>query len=291
MLAAAVHTLQRIIALDCHFAAVFTVPDRDAVPPPQLAADAPVLDVFQPVVIHLGEAVGHDLDLALAYNLEGGFCQRLNAYEPLGGDHRLDQLTTALRAWDGHFVRFFFDHQPGLAHILPELLAAGKAFHSLVRTAIFIYVGILIQHGNKLQVVFLRQGIVVRVMGRGNLQGASAKLARDILVCDHRDLASQDGDDHFTPDVFLVAFILRVDTNSRVPQDRLRARGGYRDVVFRVISKDILEEVQHAHFITVIHLKVRYCCLQLGRPVDHPGTAVDQAFFIKADEGFAYRAG
>ena len=41
--------------------AVGAVPDRDAVPPPELAADAPVADVLHPVEVDLGEALGEDL--------------------------------------------------------------------------------------------------------------------------------------------------------------------------------------------------------------------------------------
>ena len=43
------------------------IPDRDAVAPPDLAADAPVLDVLQPVQVDLGPAVRVELDVAVAH--------------------------------------------------------------------------------------------------------------------------------------------------------------------------------------------------------------------------------
>ena len=46
---------------DDHLAAILAVPDRDAVSPPQLAADAPVTDVFHPVQVDLGETFGDDV--------------------------------------------------------------------------------------------------------------------------------------------------------------------------------------------------------------------------------------
>jgi len=38
--------------------------------PPQLAADAPIADVFQPVVIYFRKALGHDLDTPVAHRLQ-----------------------------------------------------------------------------------------------------------------------------------------------------------------------------------------------------------------------------
>ena len=57
-------------------AAVVAVPCRDLMAPPQLTADAPVAGVLHPVQIVLGEALGHELDLALFHALDGGLCQR-----------------------------------------------------------------------------------------------------------------------------------------------------------------------------------------------------------------------
>src|SRR5690606_38403110 len=47
------------------------IPDGDAVAPPQLAADAPVLDVLQPVQVSLFPALGEEADDAL---LHGALC-------------------------------------------------------------------------------------------------------------------------------------------------------------------------------------------------------------------------
>ena len=50
-------------------AAIVAVPGGDLVAPPQLAADAPVTATLHPVHIVLGEALGHELDLALFHAL------------------------------------------------------------------------------------------------------------------------------------------------------------------------------------------------------------------------------
>ena len=49
------------------------IPCRNAVPPPDLAADAPVLDVFHPVEISLGPTLRIELDRAVADRLDCGF--------------------------------------------------------------------------------------------------------------------------------------------------------------------------------------------------------------------------
>ena len=77
-------------------AAVVAVPSGDLVAPPQLAADAPVAAALHPVDVVLGEALGHELDLALLDALNGRLCQRLHLDEPLFGDHRLNDRVAAV---------------------------------------------------------------------------------------------------------------------------------------------------------------------------------------------------
>src|SRR5581483_984170 len=81
--------------------AIRAIPDRDAMPPPQLPADAPILDVLEPVVIDLLESFGHNFDSSVFHGFERGLCQRLDLDEPLSRDHRLDDFTAALRAREG----------------------------------------------------------------------------------------------------------------------------------------------------------------------------------------------
>ena len=66
------------------------VPDRDLVAPPELARDAPGLDVLEPVVIGLLARLGDDLGAPVAHRVEGGANDLLGIDEPLVGEHRLD---------------------------------------------------------------------------------------------------------------------------------------------------------------------------------------------------------
>src|SRR3982751_3314089 len=69
---------------------VRTVPGRDAMAPPQLAGNAPGLDVLEPVEPRLRPAFGYDPDLALARRLDHRLHQRCGVDIPLVGQPRLD---------------------------------------------------------------------------------------------------------------------------------------------------------------------------------------------------------
>src|SRR3972149_9304377 len=87
--------------------AVFARPHWNAMPPPQLAADAPVLDVLpiHPVEVHFLETLWNDLDLSVLHCHIRFFGQRLNLHVPLCRDHRLPYFSPALRPWNGGGIR------------------------------------------------------------------------------------------------------------------------------------------------------------------------------------------
>ncbi|MNI07776.1 hypothetical protein D3C73_607910 [compost metagenome] len=80
-----------------YFPCGFGVPGRNAVAPPQLAGDAPVADVLNPVQIGFLKTFRYEVDAAAVFlgsnRLLG---QRLHLYEPLGGQIRLDYSTGTL---------------------------------------------------------------------------------------------------------------------------------------------------------------------------------------------------
>ncbi len=106
--------------------------------PPELARDAPILDVFHPVEIYPGEVFGYDADATVVNCFERCFGKRFGAYEPLCGDHRFNHLTTALRARYSEQVRFFLDDQTGAAHVLPDIMACFVAILPGIRSAICV---------------------------------------------------------------------------------------------------------------------------------------------------------
>ena len=100
MLAAALFALGGVFALDVDVAALVAVPRGDLVAPPQLAGNAPVMHVFHPVDIGLGEALRHELDRAVVHDADGLLGKRLHLDEPLRGDEGLDVVVAAIAGAD-----------------------------------------------------------------------------------------------------------------------------------------------------------------------------------------------
>ena len=107
--------------------AVGPVPDGDAVSPPELAADAPVADVFHPVVVVAFEAFGHDPDAAVLDGGDGGFGEGFCFDEPLGAEEGFDDGVAALTVADFVDVRLVADDEAGGVHVLPEFFAGFEA--------------------------------------------------------------------------------------------------------------------------------------------------------------------
>ena len=70
--------------------AVGIIPNRDLMPPPQLARDAPRLDILQPVEIGLLARLWHDLGRARTHGLQRRLDDLGGVHKPLIGQHRLD---------------------------------------------------------------------------------------------------------------------------------------------------------------------------------------------------------
>ena len=77
------------------------MPDGNAVAPPELARDAPVANIFEPLQQDGALIVGDDLDQSVENDFGGGLGERLHFQEPLRGDARLDDGFAAVAGADG----------------------------------------------------------------------------------------------------------------------------------------------------------------------------------------------
>ena len=197
-------------------------------------------------------------------------------------------------------VRLLFDDQPRGAHIGPEFFAGLEAIHARVGAAVLVDMGGFIQHGDDLQPVAFPDLEVVGVVAGGDLQRPGAELAVHILVGDDGDFAPQDGHDGLFADELLVARVLGVDGHGGIAQDGLRAGGRHRDVRRfsvgaglrrAIISDHVLEVVQRALLLVVLHLQIGDGGFQPRGPVDQPRAAVNQPFFVQAHKGFTHGFG
>ncbi len=117
-------------------AAIAAMPRRNAMPPPQLARDAPVADVVHPFVIGLRPVFGDELDARRLHRRDGLFGQRLGVHEPLRGDQRLHDSLAAIALADGQRVRLDLFQQAQLLQIRHDAVARFEAVEAGVGTAL-----------------------------------------------------------------------------------------------------------------------------------------------------------
>src|ERR1035438_4420057 len=106
------------------FGAILASPRGDAMSPPQLTRDAPVVDVLHPVEINLFVIFGNDGDLAALDGFDRFLRERLNFDKPLLGEARLNDGSAALALAEGESVVFFADKKTLLLQIGEHALAS-----------------------------------------------------------------------------------------------------------------------------------------------------------------------
>src|SRR5699024_1995233 len=84
-----------LVRADTDHFAVGAVPHRDAMPPPQLAADAPVMHAVDPLEVAGGHLRGVQPHPAVAHRISGRLGQRSDLDEPLLGQTWFDDAVAA----------------------------------------------------------------------------------------------------------------------------------------------------------------------------------------------------
>ena len=114
MCASAFWTLARILDGYDHLATVITIPCRNTVSPPELAADTPVTDIIGPVEVCLVHTLWKKLDLTVLYTFNCRFDHLIHLYEPLLLNHWLNSCVTSvvytyiMRMWYDFYKKTFF---------------------------------------------------------------------------------------------------------------------------------------------------------------------------------------
>ena len=101
--------------------------------PPELARDAPGLDVLHPVEIGLLPALRDDCGPPFAHAGDRGLGQRLGVHVPLVGQERLDRHAAAVAVRDGMRVLLRLLDQLALLHHRDDALARGEAVEPVER--------------------------------------------------------------------------------------------------------------------------------------------------------------
>ena len=140
------------------------------------------------------------------------------------------------------------------------------------------------------QVVGLTHGVIVGIVGRGDLNEAGTEVGVDVPILKDGNLAVDDGElDGLTHKGGLLG-VLRRDGNARVAEHGLGARGGDDDVVLAVdrLGQRVAQVPQVALLVLVLGLVVRDGGGAVGAPVDDALAAIDQAVMIPVAEDLAH---
>ncbi len=267
-----------LVRADADRLAAGAVPDRDAVAPPQLARDAPVVHVVDPVEVALGHLPRVDRHPAVAHRVAGGPGQRLDLDPPLERQPRLDGGPAARAVPDGVDVGALLGDDPALlAQRADDRRARLEAVQALERP-VHGDDAALVHDRDRLKAVPLADREVVRVVGRGDLDRAGAELRVDVRVRDDRDGAV--GERQLDPpaDQVPVPLVVGVDGHRGVAEHRLGA-GGRHD--HGLVALAVLQRDQLAVVVLVVHLDVGDGGQAARAPVDDPLGAVDQLVVVE----------
>ena len=278
--AAGAAALGRLLGDDRLLAGV-AVPDRDPVPPPELARDAPGPDLPHPVEVDALPLRRGDPHLVALDHLDRGLRQLVHAAEPLQRDQRLDPLAGAVREGDRVDV--------GLLGAQPALLAQ-RGDHRLLRLggghpgeALARLLGhppVRADHADLLEPVPAADLEVVGVVAGGDLQRPGAELGVDVLVGDDRQAAADQRQHAVLADQVGVALVVGVDRDRGVGEHRLRAHRGDGQHPVGALDR-VVDRVERVLDLAVLDLEVGDRRVRARVPVDHVVVAVDVALVVE----------
>ena len=271
-------------------AAVLAVEHGDAVAPPQLARDAPVLEVLHPGGVGLRPARGVERDLAGVDRIERRPLELVNGHKPLLRKPRLQCGVATVAVHDGVIEVLDVIEQVVLLEPLDDGLAALVAVHAGELAVAFDDHRVLVEDVDLRQVVSLTHGVVVGVVGRSNLNEAGTEVGVDMPILKDGDLTVDDGKlDGLAHEGGLLG-VLRGNGDARVAEHGLGARSGDDDVVLAVdrLGQRVTQVPKVALLVLVLGLVVRDGGGAVGAPVDDALAAVDQAVVVPVAEDLAH---
>ena len=173
---------------------------------------------------------------------------------------------------------------------LDDGLAALVAVHASKLAVALDDHRVLVEDIDLRQVVSLTHGVIVGVVGRGDLNEAGTKVGIDMPILKDGDLTVDDGKlDGLAHEGGLLG-VLRGDGDARVAEHGLGARGGNDDVILAVdrLGQRVAQVPQVALLVLIFGLVVRDGGGAVGAPVDDALAAVDQTVVVPVAKDLAY---
>ena len=160
--------------------------------PPQLARDAPVVNVAHPLEVGLLVLLRRKADVTFFDGSDGHVGERLNLDEPLRGQRALDDVARAFAATDGVGVLLDFDELAARFQIGDDAFACDVAVQSRVVASCCVQVRRVVHHIDGRKIVALAECEVVRIVCGCDLHCAGAELRAYPIVGNDRDDAAGD---------------------------------------------------------------------------------------------------
>ena len=153
--------------------------------PPELAADAPILNVLQPMLVNRFPTLRAKMNRTIRANRGTRFFHLGILQEPLLAQAGLDRHAGPLAESNRAFMRFFLRQKPALREQLGRFLARHKAIEAVeLRNTGTIDPAVGMQDVDHRQAVPLTDLEVDFVMRRGHFQNAGAEFRIDPRIAD-----------------------------------------------------------------------------------------------------------
>ncbi len=263
--------------------------------PPELAADAPVLDVAHPLIESLVPVRGHELHTPALHRCRGLGGQWRDADVPLQGEIRLDHRSGAIAARRHELVRLDALDQPIAFQLRDDALASLEAIQpteAFGHQVIEMCVGR--ENVDQRQTVALPDRVVIEIMSRRYLDAAGTESRVDEAVGDDGYLPPCQRQLDAAPDQVPITLIRRVHSHGTVAEHGLRTRGRHDDprgcaaTVLRAAER-IAQVPELALLLLGQHFQVRQCGAQHGVPVDQAFAPIDEALLVQPHESLRDR--
>ena len=253
--------------------------------PPQLAADTPVLDIFQPVLVRVLIFGRIELQFIIHYRRQSHVGKVLHLQEPLHGKLRFDGHIGTFGETYLVGIGFHFFQQSGSSQVLLNLLAHIETVHADIQAGSFTKRSVIIEDVDARQVILFTQHVVVHIMGRGYLQATGTELDVYIIVLNDRNHASYQRNNHLLALQPSILGVIRIDTHGSISHDGFGTGGSNHCITsFGVTFYHVLQIVQLAVFFLVDNFLVTKSSQRLRVPVHHADTTVNQTFVIQVDK-------
>ncbi|KAF5061212.1 hypothetical protein DSECCO2_317500 [anaerobic digester metagenome] len=183
-----------------------------------------------------------------------------------------------------------FEQQSLRLQIVQNGFSGRIAVQSLISVALFVDPAFLIHHDDLLETMAQPDLVVIGIVGRRDLDAARTKVHVHIGIRDDRNLPVRQRQPDRLSDQVTEPFIFRMNRHGRIPQHRLRTRGGNFQIA-GAIGEWVLDVPEMAVSFLILHFCIGNRGQALGAPVGYPLAAVDQSLVVQLDKGVPHGPG